>query len=235
MTKRPIESHDVEGFDGPAYDLNILCAAPGCLERADDTHHVWRRSFLGGPFTYVKLPDDSTLGNIIGLCRKHHIQVTDDAAWITWENSQLCWTTDNQVTLPLAFQPPHALGEVRTPPSELIPEAALDSTLDDVLTTDLTQTVVHENECPTCHQPFPKPKVERQKEEKRPRRTWSITVPVDQRENGAETLDTLLEEARLEMAKAGIAYGGDDSTRWAVLAGALGLFITHFDTIVAAA
>lgn len=47
--------------------------------------------------------------------------------------------------------------------------------------------------CPTCERSLPKP---RMTDEPRERKSWTIAVPVDERENGAEVLDTLLTECR---------------------------------------
>jgi hypothetical protein len=80
--------------------------------------------------------------------------------------------------------------------------------------------------CPTCKRTLPKPKDEKT-EEKRERRTWSITVPMDEREDGAETLDTLLEECRR-------LFGHDESktVRYFTLAQALALVVQHGHRLV---
>ena len=80
--------------------------------------------------------------------------------------------------------------------------------------------------CPTCKRVLPH-KHEGPKEERKPRRTWSITVPITERENGAEMLDQLLESAREEMGKAGLPYGEAEAVKYFVLTAALGLFVTH--------
>jgi len=162
------------------------------------------------------LGDGSQVGNVVRLCRSHHAQVTDDRAQIAWEGLHMVWLVDGAEILPLSFQPPFILGEVGF-------ENAGEK---------IRVRRVHANECPSCGQALPHPKIETPKETKRPRRTWSITVPVDARENGAETLDTLLEEARNELDKAGLTYGNERSTRFFVLAAVLGLFVHHFDELV---
>ena len=47
--------------------------------------------------------------------------------------------------------------------------------------------------CPTCERALPKPHTDA---ETRVRRGWTIAVPVDERENGADVLDSLLDECR---------------------------------------
>lgn len=231
MAKRPLETHDVEGLSGPEYELNILCAAPGCMERSQDVHHLWRRSFLGGPFNWVILPDDSHVGNVVGLCRPHHEQIEAGAAWITLESDKFIWSDLISASQQLGFQPPHTLGNVAEERAELAPPMTMLSAPEPWIE-DLSGPL-KENECPSCRQPLPRPKVDKPREEKRVRRTWSITVPVDHREDGANALDTLLEEARTEMAKVGIAYSDASTARYHVLATALGLFVQHFDSVVA--
>jgi hypothetical protein len=218
MTRLPLEDRDVRGVDGPGYGLNLICAAPDCTDRSLENHHLWRRSALGGPFSWVSLPDGSQVGNVVRLCHIHHRRVTENTAAISWNGYQFLWVPDGfDSDQALSFQPPHILGEV-----DPAFENAGEKTNGDLLP----------NECPACHQPLPKPKIERPKEQARPRRSWTITVPVDRRENGAETLDTLLEEARLELAKADLAYGPARNVRFFVLATALGLFVAHFRELV---
>jgi hypothetical protein len=55
---------------------------------------------------------------------------------------------------------------------------------------------------------------------------------VDERENGAETLDEQLEAARREMAKAGLPYGDEAAARFFVLSTALGLFVMHAEDVL---
>ena len=83
------------------------------------------------------LPDDSKVGNVVGLCRHHHDQVEAGGAWITWEDSRFCWTTLTQVTLPLAFQPPYTAPEH----GKLIDRVDFENA---------PIKVTLENECPTC-------------------------------------------------------------------------------------
>ena len=71
-----------------------------------------------------------------------------------------------------------------------------------------------------------------EQEAPRPRRTWSITVPKDQREDGADILDGLLEASREQMATLGLPYGEQNSVRYFVLSAALALFVQHADQLM---
>lgn len=215
MTKIPLEDRAVTGQEGPSYDLNFMCAAPGCDQLGTETHHIWRRSFLIGDYAWVQLPDGRLLGNLVRLCNFHHRQITVNAAWINFEDDQFFWTDMINASQPLSWQPPWAdLDKPVVAPNP--PEEKTEAS--------------HDGSCPTCHRPLPHAKSDA--EPVRVRRTWSITVPMDERENGAETLDALLEAAREEMAKAGLPYGDEAAVRFFVLSGALGLFVAHAEEVL---
>jgi hypothetical protein len=211
MTKSPLRSPDVKGVEDDPYDLNALCAAPCCSYQSDDNHHLFRRSSLGKPYWWVQVAPDVITGNVVGLCRRHHDQVTVDAAWITWEDGLYLWTTLFNAGTPLDFQPPIRL-------------SADDGADDGVRALSEATQGPLDGTCPTCLRPLPH---KHKREAVRVRRTWSLTVPKDERENGAETLDTLLEEARKELARAGLPYGDSEAAKFFVLASCLGLFVTH--------
>lgn len=219
MTRSPLRSPDVEGVEGEPYELNPVCAAPGCMQPSDDPHHLFRRSALGGPFWWVQLAPGLTTGNVIGLCRKHHSMVTTDAAWISYEDGFYVWSTLFDASVLLDQQPPvrrvqEGVGESSTNGSHDVSAAH----------------VAAEGTCPTCLRPLPHPK--REHEPRRERRTWSVTVPKDSREDGADTIDTLLEEGRKELAKAGMPYGDADTAKFFVLTHILALFVQHAEEVM---
>lgn len=76
-------------------------------------------------------------------------------------------------------------------------------------------------ECPTCGR-RKRRKDELPVQEKKQRKTWSISVPKDSQEDGADVLDTLL----LECAK---LFGRDDDQVWRyfTLTEALALVVQH--------
>lgn len=169
-------------------------------------HHIVRRSYAGN-LTWVEI-DGKVLPNVCGLCRPCHERITTNKSAIVWRNGEYCWQNgrlDNE-WIPLDPLPPHM--PIDKP--EVFPEPRTFSA----------------RVCPTCERPLPKPKSDKP-EEKRPRRTWSVTVPKDERENGAEVLDVLIEEVRTELGKAGLPYGEADSVKYFVLSTALALFVHH--------
>jgi len=202
--------------DGPEYPLNPICAAPGCLQPSADPHHLWRRTELGGPYWWVQVTPGSSVGNLVGLCGDHHHAITVNANWITFDQNIFFWESLFSTGVPLSWQPPTRLIDVLQEPladPESNGQAALEA-----------------NTCPTCLRPLPHARSEH--EGKRLRRTWSITVPSDEREQGADMLDTLLEEGRREMARAGLPYGDEDAAKYFVLSTMLGLFVTHAEEVL---
>jgi len=85
--------------------------------------------------------------------------------------------------------------------------------------------------CPSCKRPLPQPKIEGPMEEARPRRSWTVTVPMDQRENGAAILDELLEAARELMAGKGLIYSDSHKAKFNVLSTQMALFVQHFEEV----
>lgn len=56
-----------------------ICAAPGCISVSQQAHHLWPRSYLRGqPQEWVSLPSGRVVANTIGLCMRHHQQITGD-------------------------------------------------------------------------------------------------------------------------------------------------------------
>lgn len=212
MTRSPLRSPEIKGVEGEPYELNALCAAPGCRQPSEDPHHLFRRTALGGPFWWVELTPGLTTGNVVGLCRKHHDMITTDAAWITFEDDIYTWSTLFDASVMLDAQPPRlADSGLKIQPEKS--ESVLNGT------------------CPTCLRPLPHKHPKR--EPARIRRTWSLTVPKDERENGAEMLDTLLEEARKELARAGLPYGNEEAAKYFVLSSSLALFVQHAEEMLA--
>lgn len=245
MTRLPLESRDVQGVDGPEYPLNLVCPVPGCGLETTETHHLFRRSFLAGDYTWVRLPmmpDNIMMGNLIRLCNHHHHMVTINAAWLRLEDDGvLTWSDMVALPEPLLFQPPLSKrpgvdvlsdldGEVEQPDGDHQAEDAADRSplVGHEATVPGTEL---DGTCPTCLRPLPHKKEEHEKA--RVRRTWSVTVPKDEREDGAETLDTLLEAARETMARAGLPYGAEETVKFFVLTAALGLFVQHAEDVLA--
>lgn len=222
MTKLPHESWQVKGVDGPKYRVGPGCAVPGCTKFADHAHHLWRRSFLTGDFKWVELWDGRIFQNLTGICHVHHELVTVNEADLRFEEGldfgPFTWVSLDTFG-PLSPQP-------------LTLEAfseAMQLTLDgrEVPHTHVVGGHDHDAEtCPTCGRKK-KPKDELPAGEKRNRATWSVSVPRDERENGADVLDTL----EMECAK---LLGREEHAgrRYFVLAETLAFFLQNFNPAV---
>lgn len=225
ITFLPTDSRDLTGIDGPDYKLGATCAAPGCPRLKDHSHHVVRRSFLNGDFAWVRMPDGSEIGNKVPLCVKHHSDITENKAKIKYEAGIFFWADPDLREQPLAWQPPVTynggilerglVGESRVTPGRV------------------HESHVHARPvCAGCGRTMPKPKDDTPPEEKRERKTWAVAVPADSLEDGADSLDTLLEAAREELSKAGMHYSEDKKAKFFVLSAALGLFVQHYHSIL---
>jgi hypothetical protein len=181
LTLLPSDSWEIEGVSGDRYQVPVRCQAPGCQRYSDHLHHLWRRSFLGGDYWWVRLPGGLVVRNIVGLCIPHHEDVTGKpgaghVAWIRWipgtqefrwmeeESTSGKWRQVGTLSLPA----PIKTASDGTPgrEAERCP----------VCGKLKRQTVEHE------HEPGPK----------RPRKSWTIQVPADE-EDGATVLDELVE------------------------------------------
>ena len=218
MTQLPLSSWDVKPVEGAGYVANSICATPGCQNVASERHHCWRRSFLGGDFWYVELPDGAVVGNIVFLCNAHHRQITENRARISYLDGFFYWV-DKATEAKLSWQPVfycsmanYLAGIHDSKPLEekRAPKPGL---------------------CSHCGQPLPHKKPEKP-EAKRVRKTWSVSVPVDEQENGAELLDEHLETIRLLFAEAGLPYGAAETAKFFPLATALALFIVNATAIL---
>lgn len=185
MTKLPHENWKVDGVDGPKYRVGPGCAVPGCTKFADHAHHIWRRSFLSGDYKWVRLWDGRVLQNIMGICHRHHELVTVNEADLVFNDEGVFTWVSLDTFGPLSPQPLSL---------EAFEAKAMQLTIDggEVPHTHVVGEHDHAAEvCPTCGK-RKKPKDDLPAGEKRARATWSVSVPKDERENGAEVLDELI-------------------------------------------
>lgn len=186
------------------------CSNPACNNQPQDMHHIVRRSYAGNN-TWVMI-DNTIIPNVCGLCRPCHDLLTLNKARIVYEAGDYYWSDDkNGIFAQLSPHPTYPADKpgVSFGTKNYSPQTGV---------------------CPTCERPLPKPREEQ--EPTRERRTWTVTVPKDKRENGAEVLDTLLEEIRLEFSKAGLEYGEAPKVRYFILSTALGLFVQSAQQIL---
>lgn len=184
MTLLPVEA-PVRGIAGKRYTVGPRCANPVCARWADDPHHIFRRSALGGDFTWVEVAG-WTVGNITGLCWRCHRDVTGEvgghknAIRLDLEQKIFYWCAVEQ-------KPNRELVFLRVAPLEPQPPTP------DALPSAPSAQGASES-CPFCGatkrpaRPSATPAGERRR-----RKSWTVSVP-DDAENGAEILDTFVDE-----------------------------------------
>jgi hypothetical protein len=232
MTLAPDEDRRSEGIDGPAYETNLICPVPGCdASRALERHHLWRRSDIGGDKWWVKTSDGKIHGNCVKFCSFHHRELTDNIAKITYVDGEFFWHDILSPIQLLLWQPPQLdayLDHER--PEESDDDA--DLRLVEKLGAAHVLAPGHQPDvCPTCLRKLPQPKSEKP-EEKKVRKTWSVAVPLDQWEDGAQVIDTLLDEAHVELNRLGLPFGEGRIVKYYILAAALGMFVTHAESLM---
>jgi hypothetical protein len=223
MTLLPSAEFGIRGVEGKAYDVESVCAAPGCGRPSVHVHHLWPRSFLRGqPYEWVGMPDGTVIGNRVGLCVEHHEPVTGmiggHRAKIVFESGVFWWEEKAPDQPPilvarwvrtgaLVYQPPGAIAREH-PAIE-----AVNDGLDEV--------------CPSCGKPkAPKRKLPRLA--RRNTKEWTLVVP-DDMEIGAELLDTWADDV------AEILGFSDESSRlrrYHAIATTLAYVITNRKTFV---
>lgn len=229
MTLSPIDSWQVRGVAGPKYKIGPHCSNPKCERLAEHAHHLWRRSLLTGVFDWVELPDGHVVGNLVGLCPRHHDDITGrigghTAAIRMTPEHIFYWCllrerkNEDKETIELyEFVAPI---EPQPPTQEVLVASPA--------------TIESENSCPTCGQPRarrrkPKPAGSR----RRTRKTWPVQVPADVEENGAEVLDAFTEDLAPLLGVEPDDKGGYASGRYYVLVPALYFAVTERDRFLA--
>jgi len=96
LTLLPAKDFGIRGHEGKPYEVNEICAVPGCGRESAHCHHLWPRSYLRGqPYEWVRLPNGIVIGNRVGLCREHHEWVTGPLggykARISFESGIFWW------------------------------------------------------------------------------------------------------------------------------------------------
>lgn len=196
----PVELHRIRGVKlGPRYDYKVgpQCSVPGCSSWAQGAHHIASAGGggLGVAFDWVEI-DGTVVGNKTGLCYEHHnVAIHDQAkAEIKWIDGAYWWclmggsklTNDREAHAvgPLTYQPP-------TP---------------DSLVEQTSGPVVESDHCPMCGQ------TKRRRLSSPPggrrRKTWIVKVPDEEVEDGADVLDTLVENLALLVPNADASATG---------------------------
>ena len=130
---------------------------------------MWPRSWLRGqPYEWVRLPNDVTLANSIGLCTDHHKRVTGD---IGGHKSKIVLDLGEEFGGLNWYDATHADWKLVGP---LLTYASPEG----------------DERCPACGHVTHKGA---RPSSKRKAKTWTITVPDDE-EDGAEVLDSYIED-----------------------------------------
>lgn len=198
MTKIPNPDWNVQGVEGPKYRVGPKCAVANCEHWADHGHHMWARSFLAGDWRWVELWDGTVVQNLCALCWQHHELITLGKAFIVYSDDG-----------DFRYQEPDYYGEVTD--VVLIPQpktlasfaTAMQMTVDgsEVPHDDVVRQPQEEPPCPTCGHKTRRSKEDLPAGEKRNRVSWTVSVPKDERENGADVLDTLALECAKKLGR----------------------------------
>jgi hypothetical protein len=186
MSLAPLIHPEIRGVEGKRAEQNRVCAAPGCVSMSQHGHHLWARSYLRGqPTEWVHLPSGLVVSNVIGLCVRHHNEVTGDVG-------------GHKAHIKLAPGNTFLWLEMRdglfVNKGELFPQpmrAGGEENLESQVTAAHAHVDLAEGErCGSCG--YQKP-VKRPPGPKRARKTWGCIVPDDD-EDGADVLDTHVEQ-----------------------------------------
>jgi hypothetical protein len=166
-----------------AYKVGPMCANPGCGKQAGHAHHIASRAALAGIYDWIEI-DGVIIGNKTGLCAKCHGEIHAEKFVIQWIEGAFWWclplgsklTNDRHYhpIAPLSYQPP---------------------TPDTLAEREAGTPAVESEHCPMCGQ-F-KRRRPRAGGPRLRRKTWIVKVPDSEVEDGAEVLDTLVENLSL--------------------------------------
>lgn len=189
MTLPPLPSTAVVGVVGKPYKVGGKCAVPGCESQVDHGHHIFRRSALAGAFFWVRLPDGQVVGNLTGLCWRHHEGITGKrwghSHWIQWRNGEYLWGT-----IRLGVEVPNWDTDF-IPVGPLDPQPPAPDLLDAPQPTERSEP----DRCPECGQQKRRsgsPAISTPGAPRR-RKSWIVKVP-DDHEDGADVLDVLVDD-----------------------------------------
>ena len=177
MTLPAVDTWDVRGVKGPAYKVGPNCSNPHCRRLAEHAHHIIRRSAIGGDYAWVEIQGE-LYANLTGLCPECHDEITGlgggHKAAIRLTDGLFVWCLLSSIDGVIEY----------LPVAPIVPQPPTPEALQEDSNTDL-------DSCPTCGQ------VKRRRKEagtpRRRRKTWLVKVPDEHDENGAEVLDSLVD------------------------------------------
>lgn len=181
------EAWEIQGLEGPKYTVGPKCANPDCGKFAEHAHHIVRRSQLGGDYAWVSIKGH-IVGNLTGLCPGCHDDITGQlgghkAAIRFLDDRQFYWCDVRDVNGHLTF-PKRGLLQPQPPTPDTLAARAPGNHRES------------EN-CPFCGQTRRRssnPTSRMADGERRRRKTWTVRVPDEEQEHGAEVLDALVED-----------------------------------------
>jgi hypothetical protein len=201
MSLAPAIHPEIRGVEGKAREVDPICCVPGCISRSQQGHHLWARSYLRGqPYEWVRLPSGRVISNKVGLCLRHHADVTGGVgghrAMIRMESDEtLIWLESVEGDW-------HHMGLLAPQPWSETPVEVKS----EAISKELSHS--HLNPGQTCeHCGYTRPKTRAKGLPKRPVKTWSLLVP-DDVEIGAEILDEWVEQFAVVLG-----FGDDVSQR----------------------
>jgi hypothetical protein len=132
------------------------------MKRAQERHHLWRRSQIAGAYDWVEVAG-MRVRNVVDLCREHHRMITENKAWIEYDEEWrgFWWY-------------------FRVRGDNWAQAGPLQFVVDD------------KTYCPSCGQRRSRPVAAEKPPSKRKAKSLTITVP-DDAEDGAAVFDTLAE------------------------------------------
>ncbi len=217
MTLLPHQNWNVTGVKGD-YPIAPVCSVPYCGLPSEHRHHIWRRSHLKGDYGWVRLWDDTVVGNLCGLCLEHHEDVTGGIAghraWIQWQKGEFRW-----------YEPaPH--GSWRDL-GRLDPQPPLRAQVGSDNESRPAHVHLSAERCPTCGRE-PKQKRERKEGEKPPpKKSMTIKVPDEVLEDGHQVLTELKEACGMKLSPLGY---DEDTPLYYVVTAVMAHFLQCDDT-----
>jgi len=207
MSLAPAVHPGIRGVEGKARPVEKVCCAPGCISLSQQGHHMWSRSFLRGqPYDWVALPSGRVVSNVVGLCMRHHNDVTGGVgghrAMIRLESDEtFIWLT--------AEDTDHGPGWVHR--GLLHPQPWSETPVEPAAPAAVRPSAAHSHPdlepgqtCDSCGYTRP---AKRAVGHKRGSKTYSLVVP-DDAEIGADVLDEWVEQFAVVLG-----FGTDVSQR----------------------
>jgi len=199
---KPIENRRVRAVASERYPLNEYCASPMSEAgvKADDPHHCFPRSQIGGDSWFVEIINEGDIGtfvsepipHVVGLSREQHERVERHEAWIKLEDGVWNWYERHEPEVPTTYD----TGEG--------PDWVLIGPL---------------NPQPGSREGKPKRK-RKQGDERRKRKVISIRVPDDE-EDGAAIWDETLDDVKDRLVREGLKDRPEDLSVYVALVAAL--------------